>query len=134
MPTAEQAKGREFEREMAKLLGGKRDPTSGAISGHDLVLEPQGIFADFAWELKRRHAIPNLVSTALAQSQVGIRIGNSRRPAMAMRGDGGRAVVAMYATDFVTWATALSEMGQGSHVRAYARELERIAAEMRRLF
>lgn len=134
MPTREQAKGRVFEREMALMLGGKRDPMSGRESGHDIVVEPAGIFADWAWEMKRRAAIPNLVTMALAQSEAHIGIGDRRRPAMAMRGDGGRAVVAMYADDFVTWATALAEMGQGSHVRGYARELDRIAAELRRLF
>lgn len=134
MPTAEQNKGRAFEREMAKLLGGKRDPTSGAISGHDIVLEPHGIFADWAWELKRRAALPNLVHNALLQSASHISIGDRRRPAMAMRGDGGRAVVAFWAEDFVTWSEALSEMGQGAYVRQYARQLEKIASEMRRLF
>jgi hypothetical protein len=124
-------KGSSFEREIALELGGKRTPLSGASGGGDITLPPDSPWHAFSWEAKRRERLPVLLTGALAQAELDIAIGDPRRPAAAFREDHGRTIVAFYLDDIRRMVEALTDVGGGSRIRELARELERVAQELR---
>jgi hypothetical protein len=124
------AKGRAFEREVALLFGGKRTPLSGAAGGNDITFEPDGIWADWGMEAKRRARLPVLVTAALDQAEAALPLGTRKRPAVVMREDSGRMVFVAYASDVKTWCEALAEIGESHRLRPLARELRAIAAQL----
>jgi hypothetical protein len=110
---------------VAGVLGGKRTPLSGAVGGGDISLPDDSIFADWSWEAKRRQRLPSLLMDALAQASADIGIGDPRRPAVVMREDRGPAIFICRLDDFVAWALALAEMGNGARVRELIRQMRR---------
>lgn len=129
------AKGSEFEREIATLTGGKRTPGSGAMGGGDITHDADNIWSAFSHECKRRKALPRLLLDALAQADYDSRsIGDNRPSIVWAREDGSREAYAfLRARDLVTFAEALADVGHGSKLREYARQLQTIAAEIRRM-
>lgn len=114
------SKGRAGERQAATILGGKRAPLSGGIAGTGDVL-PGDLFGGFLVEVKRRARLPHLLTSSLAQAQASIAIGDPRRPLVLYREDRGRWMAALWAEDFVSFASALAEVGQGSKIRQHLR-------------
>ncbi len=125
-------KGRAFEREVASMFGGKRTPLSGAVGGNDITFD-NVIWNDWGFEAKRRARLPALVTQALKQADMALGIGSIKRPCVVMREDTGDAIFIAWADDVRTWCEALAESGQGPKLRALAKELEVIAAELRKL-
>jgi hypothetical protein len=131
--TASSAKGRAFEREFAAELGGKRTPGSGRSGGGDVSLPAGSLWGDWSWELKRRARLPAIVSEALEQASGDIAVGDRRRPAVAVREDHGRTIVAFYWDDLRAWVEALAEVGRAGEVRRLAAQIESAAREIRRV-
>lgn len=111
------------------MFGGKRTPLSGGIGGGDLSMPSGSIWADWSWEAKRRAKLPALMVRWLSQAETDIAIGDPRRPALVMREDNGKAIVAMYAADLIAWAEALAEIGNASKVRGLLRQAKRVIEE-----
>ena len=126
------AKGRGFERELALELGGKRTPLSGRRGGGDITLPSDSVWQAWSWEAKRRAELPRFLTAVLDQAESDIAIGDPRRPAAAFRADHGRTIVAFYLSDLRPWVEALAELGGGAKVRSLARDLERLAGELKR--
>lgn len=119
------AKGSKLEREAASVLGGKRAPLSGAVGGGDIWMPSDSIFADWSYEAKARAKLPAYFSQAMKQCEIECR-GSNKRPAIILKEDRGRIMFACYLEDFVQWAQALAELGQGQYVRSLVREARRI--------
>jgi len=130
--TRSRPKGSAYEREVALAIGGRRTPLSGAVGGGDISLPEGSIFADWSWEAKRRSRLPALVMDALAQAESDIAIGDPRRPAVVMREDRGRSIFVCHLDDFVTWAEALAEIGNGAKVRELVRQMRRDLEQLER--
>ena len=124
------AKGRQGEHELAAIFGGKRTPGSGNAGGNDITALPEPYNA-LAMEAKRRAKLPAIATAPLAQAAYAAR-GSNLAPLVGYREDGGRWVVAMYAEDFKTFVDAVYETGRGSKLRALAKQLDAISAELRR--
>lgn len=125
-------KGATVERDVAKMLGGKRMVMSGGshLGGGDISLPSESIFHDFLWEVKARKKLPEIVKIALTQAEFECQ-GSNRRPAGVVKPDGGRPVVYLYLDDFVQWANALAEMGQGQRAKAQLRIVQRALDELK---
>lgn len=130
--SASKAKGTRYERELALELGGKRTPLSGAGGGGDITLPSDSIWRAFSWEAKRRAALPVFLTKPLEQAASDVAIGDPRKPAVAFRGDHGRTIVAFYLDDLKPLVEALTEVGGGARIRVVARDLERLAEELRK--
>lgn len=126
------AKGSAFERELARELGGKRTPLSGAGGGGDVTLPVDSVWSQWSWEAKRRAELPVFLTKPLQQAASDLAIGDPRRPAVAFREDNGRTIVAFYLDDLRPWVEAIAELGAGAKIRTLARDLERLALEIRR--
>lgn len=126
------AKGTRYERELALELGGKRTPLSGASGGGDITLPADSLWRAFSWEAKRRAALPIFLTKPLEQAAADIAIGDPRKPAVAFRADHSRTIVAFYLDDLRPLVEALTEVGGGARIRVVARDLERLAEELRR--
>ena len=131
MSVKSRPKGAAFEREFARAVGGKRTPLSGGAGGNDITFAPGSLWDAWGWEAKRRASLPVFVVKALVQAEAALPIGSRRRPAMAMREDNGRTIVAFYWDDLRPWVQAQAETGRGSRIRELARELERIAQALK---
>ena len=125
------AKGSRFEREVARSLGAKRTPLSGATGGGDITMPTGSIWADWSMELKRRARLPAFVTAALRQAATDNRIGDRRKPAVVMREDHGPAIFVCYLEDLRPWVEALAEVGRAGRVHDLGRQLEAIAHELR---
>lgn len=124
------AKGSGFERELALALGGKRTPLSGGSGGGDVTLPSDSVWRAWSWEAKRRAKLPVLITAAMQQAESDIAVGDPRRPAVAMREDNGRTIVAFYLEDLTAWVDALSELGNGPRVRRIAQQIEQAARDL----
>jgi hypothetical protein len=91
------------------------------------------VWADWSWEAKRRARLPTLIRAAFLQAETDIAIGDRRRPAVAMREDGGRTIVAFYLDDLRPWVESLAEVGNAGRVRRIAEQIELAARELRRV-
>lgn len=131
-PINSKRKGSAFERELALELGGKRTPLSGSAGGGDITLPAESVWIAWAWEAKRRAELPRFLTGVLEQAASDIAIGDPRKPAAAFRADHGRTIVAFYLDDLRPWVEAIAELGAGARIRTIARDLDRIAAELRR--
>jgi hypothetical protein len=125
------AKGSQFERELAQLMGGKRTPLSGANGGGDLTFPSGSIWADWSHEAKRRACLPILITNAMRQAELDIGIGGRRKPMVHLRPDRGRSITCCYTDDLVTWAQALAEVGSMAHLRSLLRDLERATGALK---
>ncbi len=133
-PSSAKAKGSRLERESAAMIGGKRSPLSGAVGGGDIWLPSDSIFADWSWEAKARAKLPAYFTAAMSQAEIECR-GTNKRPAIIMKEDRGVIMFASRLDDFVQWSKALSEVGQGSSIRATINQAQRLldqAKEMAR--
>jgi hypothetical protein len=125
-------KGGRFEREFAHTIGGaKRTPLSGASGGGDISFEAGALWGDWSWELKRRQKLPVSITDAMYQAAGDIALGDRRRPAAAMREDGGKTIVLFYWHDLQPWVEAIAEVGRAGRVRDLGKQLEAIAHELR---
>lgn len=124
--------GSRFERKFARSIkGGKRTPRSGADGGGDTTFEAGSLWSDWSFELKRRATLPKSLTGWLDQAESDIRIGDRRRPAIAVQEEGGRTIVAFYWTDLQTWVEALAEVGNAAHLRSLVRQLEHQIREVK---
>lgn len=128
MSVSSKRKGSNYEREVARTIGAKRTPLSGADGGNDLTFEQDHIWADWGVELKRRKMLPASILSWLAQAEYALPIGSQKQPAVVMRQDHGRSIFVAYLDDVIAWSSALAETGQGQKARAIARQL-RVAAD-----
>lgn len=126
------AKGSRFERELALALGGKRTPLSGGAGGGDVTLPTDSKWRAWSWEAKRRAKLPVLISGAFDQAEADLAVGDYRRPAVALREDHGRTVVAFYLEDLIAWVDALEEVGNAPKLRRLAQQAEAALTEIRR--
>lgn len=126
------AKGTRTERETASLLGGKRMVRSGALGGGDIALPMGSIFNDWIWEVKSRAKLPGYFTLAMKQAEYECR-GTARRPAVILKEDRGRIMFTAYLEDFVQWAEALAEMGQGSQARSVIRQMRNQLDQLERM-
>ena len=124
-PSSAKAKGSKLEREAANVLGGKRMPLSGAVGGGDVLLPSDNIFNDWMWEAKSRKKLPYYFTQAMLQCGLACQ-GSNKRPAILLREDRGKILFACYLEDFVSWAQALAEVGQGQNIRSMVRQARRI--------
>jgi hypothetical protein len=119
---AAKAKGSKLERDAAKILGGKRMVLSGAVGGGDIALPSDSIFNDWSWEAKSRARLPAYFTLAMKQAELECR-GTSKRPAIILKEDRGNIMFCAYLNDFVQWAQALSEVGQGAQIKSTIRQI-----------
>lgn len=133
MAIASKRKGSAYERELARTLSVKRTPLSGADGGNDLTIPEDHIWADWGIEAKRRKMLPASILSWLAQAEYALPIGSQKKPAVVMRQDHGRSIFVAYFDDVLSWSSALAETGQGHKARTLARQLEAVAAELRKI-
>lgn len=109
MGKAERDKGAAFEREIARLLGGKRSPFSGAIGGGDIW---GGKLAQhFVLELKKGKQVPVFFRNALQQAQKDVPYGSGKKPMViaSNHGDGtDDAYVVLKLHDFLDFVESYS--------------------------
>jgi hypothetical protein len=122
--------GSGFERRFGKTAGGKRTPRSGAAGGGDVSFPVGALWADWSWELKERASLPKSLTTWLGQAQSDIRIGDRRRPALALRETGGQTIVVFQWDDLRVWTEALVEIGNSAKLRTLVRQLQRQVQEI----
>lgn len=128
---ANRRKGRRVEQDLARRMGGKRMVMSGGsnLGGGDLIFPADNIFSDWLWEVKARKVIPEIIHKALKQAEVEAS-GSRKKPAAIIVGDNKDPVVCFYLEDFIQWTQALAEVGNGSHLKALARDARRIIEEI----
>lgn len=130
------ARGAAKEREIAQILGGKRNVMSGGspLGGGDIAFDAKvpNIFADFIWEVKYRAKQPEWLRKSLLQAAAEGGIGHRKHPAAVLCAPQQRTIVAFYLQDFVDWSRALAEVGQGSHLRSVIRQIRRQLDELER--
>lgn len=131
MSVSAKAKGSAYERQLARQLGVKRTPLSGADGGNDLMIPDGHLLDPWGIEAKRRKKLPASIVSWLAQAEYALPVGSMRKPAVIMREDRGRSIFVAYLDDVMAWATALADTGSGKRHRDLARQLERIAAELK---
>jgi hypothetical protein len=125
-------KGRKGEHEVARLLGGKRAPLSGAVGGMgDVVIPLSGIFGDWIVEVKRRKKLGGVsLQAALYQAEAGRSVGDRRKPMVVAREDHGEWYVFCRADDLVGWASALAEVGNGQQIKTLLRQASSIMRDV----
>lgn len=125
VPNSSYQKGARLERETARIMGGKRMPLSGAQGGGDIRLPAESIYNDWLVEAKSRARLPAYFSAAMKQAELECK-GTRKRPAIILREDRGKIMVAFLLEDFVQWSSALAEMGQGQKVKSLVRDARRV--------
>lgn len=128
MPLNSRNKGRRGEYEVSRLIGGKRQPLSGAIEGTNDVIPPE-ILDSWAIEVKRRKVLPNLLTEALAQAAFATK-GSMKKPMVFYREDNGRWMVAAYGEDFMQFISALAEVGNGHAAKAQVRSIRKALQDL----
>lgn len=124
-PASAKAKGRKLERDAAAVLGGKRTPLSGATGGNDVTLPSASIFGELAIETKARKRMSwTVIDQAMSQARSASRGGN-KIPAVVTKEDGGKPMIHLDLAEFVQWATALSEMGNGYAAKRLLTQIRR---------
>lgn len=128
---ANRRRGAEIEREVAHLMGGKRNVMSGGsvLGGGDLVFPADSVFHDWLWEVKARKLVPEIIKLALEQARLES-TGTLKKPAAVIRAENSKPVVVFYLEDFVPWIEALTEMGQGARIKTLVRDMRRIMDEL----
>ncbi len=124
------AKGRRGELEVARIVGGKRTPLSGADGGNDISFVAPAVMDAWGIEVKRRKRLWTELLSWLAQAEYALPIGSMRKPAVAAREDRGRWLFVAYLEDVVTWAEALADDGKATRRKAIAHQLRALAAEV----
>ena len=127
------AKGSRVEREVAAIMGGKRTPMSGAIGdalAADVTFPRDSVFSPLHVEVKARAMIPAYVTAAYLQAKAAC--SSLKSPAVVIKQDRGNPFVFMDLAEFVTFTTALSEVGAGYRIKSLAREARRTLEEIER--
>lgn len=131
-PQSAKAKGTKLEREAAQIMGAKRAPLSGAVGGGDIWFPMGSIFNDWLVEAKSRAALPKYFNLGMKQAEFECR-GTAKRPAVILKEDRGRIMFTCYLEDFVQWAEALAEMGQGAQARSVIRQMRNHLDQLERM-
>lgn len=132
---AAKRKGSDFEREIARRMGGKRMVMSGGshLGGGDLVFPVDHWAADFSWELKARKKIPGIIAEALGQAALEtLAVGARKHPAAIIKGDNQQPVVVFFLNDFVGWIEAVMEVGGAANLKSLVRNMRNLLDEMDR--
>jgi hypothetical protein len=103
-------------------MGGKRSPLSGAVGGGDIWFPADSLWNDWLVEAKSRARLPAYFTLAMKQAELECR-GTSKRPAIILKEDRGNIMFCAYLNDFVQWAQALSEVGQGAQIKSTVRQI-----------
>lgn len=114
-----------FEREIATLFGGKRQPMSGAQGGGDIKSSSlDAPFDGLVFECKLRARLPAIATEPIAQAKVEASR-SGRYPIVAYKESSGSAIVVMYARDFHDYVAAVHEVGNAAVLKTRIRELKR---------
>ena len=120
--------GSRFERRVAKLSGGKRRPLSVDDTPIGGILEP-----NFRIESKWGVSVPKFFWDAYRQAEGNGAIGDNRPSAVIVGKAYENPLFIAKLTDVLSVMGALAETGRGPKLREFARQLDSISAELRRI-
>lgn len=119
-------KGRRGELAVAKALGGKRTPLSGASGGGDVTVDGWSV------EVKCRATLPALIRDALSQAEADIGIGDARRPLVVLKADRQEALYVLREADFLRLQNK-GNTDNGWRIRQLARQVRTLAHQISEL-
>jgi hypothetical protein len=121
-PRSAKAKGSRLERDVAKALGGKRTPLSGAVGGGDVIAE------GFSIECKARAEIPALLRNAFQQADKDIVTGDTRRSLVVIKADRAEPIYCVRESTFLELLNA--KAGENMFgIRELFRAIQKLAVQ-----